>query len=400
MQRNRNPFIDNPGFADLIWGEQAAETYRIGDVTMTPVQPVAGDGITLSAAIEAPETPDLLKAYWGTTYDSEGNSVDLVQDGGVYTATIPTTAFQEEDTLYYKLVVSKADVTNLLRGSYCFPKNIPGGELSAIEDIQGTGSASPLNGQEVTIAGRVTANFDDNFYIQSGKAIRSGICVYNEIKKGKVGDSIVVTATVDEFNGLTEVTTPSYLYVFNDNQEINPVTVAAADIDEDYEGMLVTINNQQINTGDQAFQAGKNYNLLVQGVELRVQYDSRLIDKRVPDETVNITGVIGEYNGTYQIMPRDENDIEIVTSSTGNQEFAQHKILLYPNPAAEKVFIRAVKPVKNVTLIDIAGCVVQQHYVGEDKAEVSLDGLQNGIYLVKIQYTDADLQVRRLVIRK
>ncbi len=90
-----------------------------------------------------------------------------------------------------------------------------------IADIQGTGSASPLAGREVTTRGVVTALYPgslDGFYLQTGgtgagadetEGASDAVFVYGggDFEGGglALGDSVEVTGTVAEFRGSTQV---------------------------------------------------------------------------------------------------------------------------------------------------------------------------------------------------
>ncbi|MCL1079584.1 ExeM/NucH family extracellular endonuclease [Parashewanella spongiae] len=96
-------------------------------------------------------------------------------------------------------------------------------ETIAIHNIQGSGEQSPLNGQQVTVAGIVTANFEyqdglQGFTLQAPESeydadnnSSEGIFVYtgNTALNYQVSDSIILIADVAEFNGLTELTNVS-----------------------------------------------------------------------------------------------------------------------------------------------------------------------------------------------
>ncbi|GAB2536597.1 ExeM/NucH family extracellular endonuclease [Brachybacterium huguangmaarense] len=96
------------------------------------------------------------------------------------------------------------------------------GTVVPIADIQGTGAASPLAGTSVTTEGVVTAVYAtgglNGYVIQTGgtggaldfssHAASDAIFVYSSATASTVaiGDSVRVTGTVSEFNGLTQIT--------------------------------------------------------------------------------------------------------------------------------------------------------------------------------------------------
>ncbi|MDR4516506.1 MAG: ExeM/NucH family extracellular endonuclease [Nitrosomonas sp.] len=146
----------------------------------------------------------------------------------------------------------------------------PPAELTAIYTIQGSGDASPLINQSVTIEGIVTGDFQnidaDNsrnlngFYVQEAvgdgdSATSDGIFVFDptQIQDVNPGDKVRITGTVSEFFGETQVEATGIEIIGAGT--INPVNVSLPTVDvitnsdgtlianlEPYEGMLVTFN--------------------------------------------------------------------------------------------------------------------------------------------------------------
>lgn len=92
----------------------------------------------------------------------------------------------------------------------------PGPTARTIAEIQGTGAASPIAGQEVVTRGVVTAAYPtggfNGFYIQTGgedatPGASDGIFVYDPDFSSDitVGDSVEVEGVVEEFGGMTEL---------------------------------------------------------------------------------------------------------------------------------------------------------------------------------------------------
>ncbi len=108
-----------------------------------------------------------------------------------------------------------------------------------IAEVQGTGSASPFAGQQVSTEGVVTAVYPtgglQGYTIQtpgSGGAAGSasdGLFVYSAATAGSVavGDLVEVTGTVSEYRGLTELTVPSAAGVVQLGDAAVPAPVAA-----------------------------------------------------------------------------------------------------------------------------------------------------------------------------
>ena len=122
--------------------------------------------------------------------------------------------------------------------------------------IQGTGAASPLEGEEVRTEGVVTlALFGDGqlggFFIQDtlgdGDAATSdGLFVYGR-ENVQAGDYVALTGTVTEYNGKTELTSVRDLEVLKQGVGIPYVPVSfpegLVDSYEAYEGMALMFTN-------------------------------------------------------------------------------------------------------------------------------------------------------------
>ena len=258
-------------------------------------------------------------------------------------------------------------------------------EITPIISIQGQSLASPMVGQKVTVTGRVTANFDNTLYIQDNSSVRSGICIYNSLKTGNIGDSIVATGTVSEYSTLTELTDIEYFYNFGNNKIINPITINSSQINEDYEGMLVKIEDAAFTTGGVIIQDANTsypfYDEWGQSV-LFSSYSSRLVGERLPADRTSIVGIVSEYQNTYQILAREIKDLAIETSSTDFQKI-QNAIQIYPNPARSKISINTSFRLKSISIYTINGDLKLMKNGSEKQIDIS--DLSAGIYFIKIQ---------------
>ena len=131
----------------------------------------------------------------------------------------------------------------------------PGDPVAAmIEEIQGSGDASPLAGKLVTTKGVVTATYPtggfNGVYLQtagsggSAGTNSSGIFVFDSAiaAAAQVGDAFTVTGKVSEFNGLTEIAADSFQPIA-EPQEAVKATPTAFPLSEakreSLEGMLI-----------------------------------------------------------------------------------------------------------------------------------------------------------------
>lgn len=136
---------------------------------------------------------------------------------------------------------------------YVAPPEACSDPFTPIYDIQGSGLASTLDGNEVATEGVVIADFQtglSGFNIQdlTGDAdplTSDAIFVYSTAQDVNVGDHVRVRGFVDEYNNLTEITSVSQVWVCDTGLSIvDPVVLSlpltTVDDLEPYEGMLVT----------------------------------------------------------------------------------------------------------------------------------------------------------------
>ena len=121
-------------------------------------------------------------------------------------------------------IVLSACGGNSASNSSSHPPAVPG--TTAVYDVQGNGTASPLAGQTVTVEGVVTGDFQDNdddqsrnlsgFYIQNASdgnpATSDGVFVFdgnNPVVDINNGDRVRVDGTVQEYFGETQIVADS-----------------------------------------------------------------------------------------------------------------------------------------------------------------------------------------------
>lgn len=164
------------------------------------------------------------------------------------------------------------------------PRPVCGDPATLISAVQGTTDTSPLASTSVTIEGVVTAAFQTTgqlggFFIEEETADRDsnpltseGVFVYDTKNAVQVGDKIRITATVVEYNGLTELKTPTAFITCSIGQALPapsaiqlPVTDAKAL--EAVEGMRVQVTSDSY--------VAENYNLARYG-QFYISSSSRL----------------------------------------------------------------------------------------------------------------------------
>ncbi len=243
FQQNRNPFIDNPEFANLIWGSATANPVSIAEVQISPETAVANQAVTISATISSSDANiTSAKILWGLSYENLSNEVPMTANGDLYTANIPGQA--EDQTIYYSIVANDGTNENsTVIYNYYIPKVFTG-QLVSIYDIQGQTENSPYTDQIVSTSGIVTGSFGSFYFIQDGTGLWNGMFVYDGGRNPSIGDSVIVTGKVKEYYGKTEIAEVSDFYFIADNKPLpQPVIVRTGEVEEGHESVLVKVLN-------------------------------------------------------------------------------------------------------------------------------------------------------------
>ena len=183
-------------------------------------------------------------------------------------------------------------------------------------------------GTRVRIAGRVTVanEFGGPLYLQDRTA---GLAVYYEPLHAEavIGDSIVVEGPLNVFRPIAGEDEDFLLQISatdtdnSINYEIlevesrvpEPKMVTLTQVNSgSLEAQLVQIPNTVIEHQG-AFQGNTNYTISdpTSTAEMRVDNDSELVGAMSPSEPIQMIGVVGQFAGIYQILPRFTSDLSV-----------------------------------------------------------------------------------------
>jgi len=246
-QNNRNPFIDNPDFAELIWNNAPLSTVSIADIYQVPEVALANEAVTIHATITSSDgsLSDATFKY-GTSWSNLNKNLDMEGSGSDLYAEIPG---QDENTKIYFQIEAEDDNGTFISVIYNFhvPKVFTG-TLTSLSDIQGQtlgqSDSSAFTGQVVSTTGIVTANFGSGYFLQDGAGEWNGLYIYDIGRNPIVGDSLVLTGTIDEYYQKTEMKNITGYYMISSNHTLPAaVNISCAEAGEPYEGVLVTVDN-------------------------------------------------------------------------------------------------------------------------------------------------------------
>ncbi|WP_179315978.1 T9SS type A sorting domain-containing protein [Winogradskyella undariae] len=349
------------------------------DVEFSTANLVGGESVTVT--VNGTVTTNATSPFSITTVDGETYAVTADLVNGTGTISTSTISFNVSNPTTTTQV---ANITELRAGSI-------GDEF--VYELTG----------EAIISYVVTSSTRNQKYIQDAGA---GILIDDEngiITTAFVnGDGMTgIFGTLADYNGLLQfIPTQNVVSASSTGNTVTPIIVSASELitnGEAYESRLITVNNVTFSaTG--IFEAVTNYDL-TDGTDVTLARtafsDEDLIGTNIPTSISSVTGLGGEFNGTYQIFPRYASDIAEALSIN---EFNANTFSLYPNPTnTGSVTISSTNSdVMNVQVFNILGKQVKNETLTNNTLNVS--NLKSGIYIVKITQNNATT-TKKLVIK-
>jgi len=166
-------------------------------------------------------------------------------------------------------------------------------------------------GSTVTVKGVVSngTELGSIRYMQDGTA---GIAIYgNTLSSLTTGDSVTATGVLFDFSGLLELSPTNS---FTDHGPVTPnvpQVIPITSAGEALESQLVRIENVTfVQSG--TFTAGNSTVQITNGVntlDVRINGSTNIDGTAIPAGAVTITGLMGQFNANYQIVPRSLSDI-------------------------------------------------------------------------------------------
>jgi hypothetical protein len=362
-------------------------------------------------------------------------SVELIRNGIQVAYVSPGTNYYEwhpEDDppmgeSYYFLRVQQTD------GDYMWSSPIwvisTTEEWDAISDVNEDNQYGEpvLIYQTVTVKGIATvatgtfSTVNTDVYIQDATG---GVNVYkpgSTTPSLSVGDSVTVTGMVDQFFGLTRITSNPTITVEATGLDVpEPLLITTGDIEangEAYEGLFVKVQGCTLSGGTWPAEGSDGSVTIDDGsgdCTLFIDKDTDIDGSTEPMTAVDIVGVVSQYDPSfpywegYRLMPRSLDDIS--PSSGVTPLVADGNVLsrISPNPARGSLSIMfggaAADVSKRIAFYDVSGRKVGELVAAPGRQSVTWDGidrhnrpLPSGVYFVAVE-TDRGTQTAKVVL--
>lgn len=290
-------------------GSGGGDGPEIFNVWTDPQTPGELDPVTVKAAIEDDGLVDTVSARWGTSEGNLTNALTMsLESGNVYVADAVIPGQNAGVRVYIQVSATddEANTTDSEVMSYSIAQEVTIGE------IQGGGDSSPLVGQLVTCSGVVTADFGAHWVIQDGIGVRTGLWVSGD-NAPLVGSLVQVAGQVAEVDGNTTLTDASVVTSSMATEPAMAIISADEARSEDYEGVLVQVQNATCTTYNEA--AGYWF---VENDGSTVRVDNLGVDYAPTVGNVyDVSGPVSDNTSFNGIVPRDADDVVFVSDPSG-----------------------------------------------------------------------------------
>ncbi|MEO9517360.1 MAG: ExeM/NucH family extracellular endonuclease [Paracoccaceae bacterium] len=213
--------------------------YYVIELPANGLQNGAPDGLALSndgALIEFLSYEGTLTATTGTAIGETSTDIGQAE---TTTTTVGFSLQRNEDGTWRAPEANTSGEAN--------DAVIPPGELRLIHEVQGSGSASALDGQSVSLSAIVTHVVSDGYYLQEEDAdadtdanTSEGIFVFRGSQIAvSVGDRVLVSGEVDEFFGATQITNVTSEVIEASNVDLPTAAqiMLSPDVAQDFEAV-------------------------------------------------------------------------------------------------------------------------------------------------------------------
>jgi hypothetical protein len=245
-------------------------------------------------------------------------------------------------------------------------------------------------------------NSNTGYFLQADSGAWEGIYVhdYDSLRVTSLsrGDSITITAEVDEFFNKTQLTSVSQLINHSSNNpEPKAAIVSTGDVNQEkWEGTLVQVKNATC-TQDTNFFNEWTVNDGTGPININ---DLMFVYDPVTNIDYHVRGPVDYAFSTFTIEPRDIFDVQEVSAVNESPEWGT--VNIYPNPANNKLQLKLKRELEQsatLRLYNYQGQVVYQQNIKGASAQINTRKMPSGIYILELQQED-HIQQHKVVIQR
>jgi hypothetical protein len=261
---------------------------------------------------------------------------------------------------------------------------------------------SPYFEDEVTITGVVTAvltgDYPDFWLQEKGNPLWAGVFIYDITVEPSAGDSLTLTAEVDEYFGLTEIKNVSDFEIHGSADLPGITDITTEDLaggcvvsGEQYEGMLVRVTD--VECTQEPNQYGEWYIEDASGVECQVDDYIYQYEATVGEQFPAIIGIVHYGYGEFKLLPRSLDDLSVQEGSVQPVRSSYALLGASPNPArglTEIAYEMAHPGLVSLKVFDASGRLVTDLFHGHAGEGIqtcawNTGALDAGVYFISME---------------
>lgn len=205
------------------------------------------------------------------------------------------------------------------------------------------------------------------------------------------GDSITVEGTIDQFNGLIEMIPDTI--ILNGMGTLQAPTVVTT-LDETTESRLVKLEAVTLVDATQWTNSGSGFNVEVRNatdtLTVRIDNDCDLFGTMAPTGWFNVTGLGNQYDSSnpytegYQLFPRYQADIELLTN-TNNPTALAEEVTFFPNPTTGFLTVQSDVQLTRIRVSNMLGQTLRVINTPAMNTTFNVADLANGVYIITFE---------------
>lgn len=123
---------------------------------------------------------------------------------------------------------------------------------------------------------------------------------------------------------------------------------------------------------------------------------------RLPNGTYDITVSLSgydDYTGQITVNNQDINETITMPVATGIEEQSGESLSVIPNPASDKLSIKAWQQVKRIRIHNMSGVVVLDQQTNGQKSEINISGIPTGQYVIQLETNKTTISKSIMIAR-